>query len=333
MRTARGMLTILGRPIFLVLNAAGVGFLFLSQALPGLWNVGLATVGSAFVTIGITLPVALYFQVQSNAEAFKILNTCTRVGIESIFVSRKHDAVDLRVAIEDAVSKSNTVSLLGIAFRTFSDPSAESREGISQKINSPSTHLRVLLLDPKSQAAERRASVEVGNATIDDINYTLQNNLVSAAVARLRRVRRDQLEPGDTKRTGSQTGNGSVNWQEKLNMEVRTYKTEPVVFLMVFDDTMFAEQYHRGRPDELVPVGSCIGKYMPVVQYRRGSTGFRFLECHFETLWNEAMDRTDRIVQTALKRDNDYRSSRVTKEREKPHNKGMQRIGHKAASR
>ncbi len=316
MRNARNMLTILGRPIFLLLNATGVGLLFLSQALPGIWGVGSVTVGSAFLTIGITLPVALYFQVQSNAEAFKILSTCGRVGIESIFVSRKRDAGDLREAIDEAVSKSNAISLLGIAFRTFTDPSAESREGISQKINSPSTHLRVLLLNPESKAAERRAKVELGNATIDDIKYTLQNSLVAAAVERLRRVRQDQMVTGGTKEAGSQTEISSEKWREKLNMEVRIYETEPVVFLMVFDDTMFTEQYHLGRPDELVPVGSCIGKYMPIVQYRRGSTGFRFLECHFESVWNEATDQTNEIVQTALNRYKDYRPSPVTKERE-----------------
>jgi len=46
---------------------------------------------------------------------------------------------------------------------------------------------------------------------------------------------------------------------------------------------------------------------MPVTQYRRGSTGYRFLECHFETLWNEAEDRTDELVRTALERDKAYR--------------------------
>lgn len=313
MRNARSMLTIFGRPVFLLLNAAGVALLLLSQVLPDLGSMGSATVGSAFLTIGITLPVALYFQMQSNAEAFKILNTCSKAGIESIFVSRKRDANDLREAIAEAMPKSNTVSLLGIAFRTFSDPSAESREDISGKINSPSTHLRVLLLDPASQAARRRAAVELGNATIDDIKYTLENNLVATAVERLRRVRA-QSGPEVDAQDGSQTGSSSAIWREKLNMQVRIYKPEPVVFLMVFDNTMFSEQYHRGRPDKLVPVGSCIGKYMPVVQYRLGSSGFQFLESHFETLWNEAEDQTDTIVQAALSRDSAYESSSVTQE-------------------
>lgn len=139
MMNVRSLLTIMGRPIFLVLNGSGVVLLFVSQALPGLWSMGSATVGSAFLTIGITLPIALYFQVQSNTEAFKILNTCTRAGIDSIFISRKHDSKDLREAIADAISSSTSVSLLGIAFRTFSDPSGEARDQIAEKINSPST--------------------------------------------------------------------------------------------------------------------------------------------------------------------------------------------------
>ncbi|MCD4774239.1 MAG: hypothetical protein K8R41_12750 [Bacteroidales bacterium] len=306
------MLTIFGRPVFLLLNSAGVVLLLLSQVLPNLFSIGSATVGSAFLTIGITLPVALYFQMQSNAEAFKILNTCSTVGIESIFISRKRDANDLREAIAEAMPKSNTVSLLGIAFRTFSDPSAESREDIIRKINSPSTYLRVLLLDPESDAAIRRAKIEFGNATIDNIKYTLDNNLVAIATERLRQVQ-VQSKSEDNVPQDSITENNFVIWREKLNMEVRTYKFEPVVFLMIFDNTMFSEQYHRGRPDEFVPIGSCIGKYMPVVQYRQGCTGYQFLEQHFETLWNEATDQTNSIMKKAFSYsyENDIKSHSV----------------------
>jgi hypothetical protein len=152
-------------------------------------------------------------------------------------------------------------------------------------------------------------------ALITNQDVTLRY-IVAAAVERLRRVRHDQMGMGSTEEVGSQTEISSEKWREKLNMEVRTYESEPGVFLMVFDDSMFTEQYHRGRPAELVPVGSCIGKYMPVIQYRRGSPDFRSLECHFETVWNEATDRTDEIVRTALNRDNDYRPTPKTKERE-----------------
>jgi len=305
------MLGIMGRPVFLVLNGMGIGFLCLSQAFPSPWGMVSATIGSAFVTIGITLPVALYFQIQSNAEAFKILNTCSRVGIESMFASRKHDAGALSDAIAAAVSKSNSVSLLGIAFRTFTDPSGESRETVRQKMNSPSTHLRVLLLDPDSVAARDRAKIEIGNATIDDIKYTLHNNLVAIAVERIRQLTRASSRQG----AGSTFDGSLFSDRLKLNMEVRTYDVEPVVSIRLFDDTMFSEQYHRGRPEELVPVGSCIGKYMPVTQYRRGSTGFQFLQSHFENLWSEAKDRTQDVLDEAFRRDTGYRSAAIVESR------------------
>ena len=92
---------------------------------------------------------------------------------------------------------------------------------------------------------------------------------MATAVERLRRVRAPS-EPEVDAQDGSQTGSSSAIWREKLNMEVKTYQPEPVVFLMVFDNTMFSEQYHRGRPDKFVPVGSCIGKYKPVVQGKIG---------------------------------------------------------------
>jgi hypothetical protein len=230
MMNVRSLLTIMGRPVFLVLNGSGVVLLFVSQALPGLWSVGSTTVGSAFLTIGVTLPIALYFQVQSNAEAFKILNTCTRTGIDSIFISRKQDSKELRDAIAEAVSSSTSLSLLGIAYRSFSDPSGEGRDRLTEKINSPSIRLRVLLLDPDSDAAVRRAKIEVGNATIDDIRYTLNNNLVSIAVERLIRVHRDRTMVGAGQGVAAlaDVSSGDVSpWREKLNMNVRIYTWEP----------------------------------------------------------------------------------------------------------
>ena len=155
MNNFRSLLGIAGRPVFLVLNCLGVIMLFISKVLPGLWNMGLATVGSSFLTIGVTLPIALYFQMQANAESFKILDTCARAGIASIFLSRKRDSEDLRQAIAEAITSSTSVLLLGIAFRTFLDPTGEDSYHVAERINSPSTRLRVLLLDPDSDAAQR----------------------------------------------------------------------------------------------------------------------------------------------------------------------------------
>jgi len=294
----RGILSFLGRPLFLVLNGIGGALLIASQGLPGLWHVACTTVGSAFLTIGITLPVALFFQMQSNSEAFKILNTCTRVGIDSIFVSRKRDSKAIREAIDEAATRSTAMTLLGIAFRSFFDPSSESAEDVRERLYSPSIRLRVLLLDPGCEAAKRRAAVEQGNATIDDIRYTLNNSLVALAQERLKQILSNQPSvSGDLEHDAKTVAEKLRN---RIQVEVRTYDTEPVVFLMMFDNTMFAEQYHRGRPEEIVPVGSCIGKYMPVIQYRSQTPGFRFLESHFEQVWSEASDKTNEILARAI---------------------------------
>jgi hypothetical protein len=298
--TFRSVLNFLGRPLFLVLSGTGVVLLIASQWLPDLWRLGCTTVGSAFLTIGITLPIALFFQTQSNADAFRILNTCTRVGIDSIFISRKRDSDAIRTAIDEAIIRSTTINLLGIAFRSFLNPSSESTEGVQERLHSPSIRLRVLLLAPDSPTAQLRAAVEQGNATVDDIWYTLHNSLVSLAQERLKQLISNQ--PGLVKDLEQDTRSVVEQFRTKIQLEVRTYDTEPVVFLMMLDNTMFAEQYHRGRPDEIVPVGSCIGKYMPVIQYRGQSTGFRFLESHFEQVWNENWenDKTIEILSRAV---------------------------------
>ena len=107
------------RPVFLLIDFVGLFLLTISKWLPDIWQVAFATIGSTLLTIGITLPVALYYQARTSAEAFKILNTCSQVGIDSIFLSRKSDSNDLRNAIDEAASTSSAVSLIGIAFRSF----------------------------------------------------------------------------------------------------------------------------------------------------------------------------------------------------------------------
>lgn len=285
------------RPVFLTTIFLGIIFLLFSQFFNGFWGLGLATIGSSFLTIGITLPVALYYQIKSNAESFKIINTCRLAGIESIFVSRKRDSIDLRKSIADSVNKTNTISVLGIAFPTFFNASSESHELISERINSPLIKLRILLLDFDSEAAKRRANIEHGNATLDDIKYTYNNHLVAVAVERLKNIQKNSKNM-DIKNV-CDTEFNMENLRSLLNFEIRAYRFDPIVFLMIFDDVLFSEQYHFGHPDNIVPFGSCIGKYMPVIKYRKGSEGYQFLENHFKYIWKNSQDWTDELIKKA----------------------------------
>lgn len=303
-------LTNLFRPVFFVIILLGLIMLVVTGFFPDIWKIALNTVGSSLLTIGITIPVALYFQNKSSAESFKILNTCNKVGIDSIFSSRKLDSRDLRAAIDAAVRNTTSMRMLGIAFKSFFDPSSESTDVTRQKINSPSTGIRVLLLNPDSDAATRRTLSEKGNALKSDIGQSIDNSLVAVIQERIKRYLRH--EPKLKERITGEIRDNNKGLSDELteeiktaiNLEVRIYDTEPSVFIMCFDNTLFTEQYHRGRPEEIVPLGSCIGKYMPVIQYRVRSIGYRFLECHFDAIWNqkETGDITSKLVNAAIER-------------------------------
>ena len=283
-------------PIFLVLDLMGIASCFAIGFVRPTWHPFFITLGSALITTGITLPVAVFFQSIHNDQAFKILNSCSRAGIESVFASRKQDSHDLYGAIRKKLSDSTTISLLGVAFKTFFDPSSESWEELSGNFNSLSKGLKILLLDPDCPAAILRQKAEHGNTTIDDINYSISNGLLAITQERLSQLSKRML-PHEFEHMLKADGAALI---QKLNMQVRTYISEPVAQVIMFDDSLFSEQYHRGRPDEIVPRKSCIGKYMPVIQYRRGSYGYRFLECHFETIWNEAQDITTTLIDRAM---------------------------------
>lgn len=289
----RRLLSELVHPLFLFLDFLGAALIAAAAFVTPTWHVVALTLGSTFLTIGITLPAATFFQSLQNEQAFKILNSCNHAGVQAVFTSRKSDSGDLRKALISGIVQSHSISFLGVAFRSFFDPSGESREVLARALNTCATSLRVLVLDPDSDSAHRRDRAERSKATIDDIRHTISNGLNAVITERLRQIKQE-----------------TSDWPalvadrrallRRLNIGIRVYSTEPVALVMMFDQTMFSEQYHRGRPPELVPAGSCIGKYVPVLQYRKGSNGYRFLECHFEAIWEESRDITETQLEHVL---------------------------------
>jgi len=301
----KALVSKLVHPLFLFLDVMGIASCFAIGFVRPTWHPFFITLGSALLTTGITLPVAVFFQSIHNEQAFKILNSCTRAGIESVFVSRKQDSSDLYVAMRKALSDSTTISLLGVAFKTFFDPSGEAREALSWALNLPAKTLKVLLLDPKCQAARLREKAEHGNSTIDDIEKAISTGLLAVFLERMIRLRKEIGEVEFDRMVADfvrMVHLDTAGLRQRLNMQVRTYTSEPVAQIIMFDGSLFGEQYHRGRPNEIVPLMSCIGKYMPVIQFRRGSYSYRFLECHFVTIWSEAQDITDKLISDALRK-------------------------------
>ncbi len=299
------------KPTFVLLNSVGLGIIVLSFVV-GLYfrdfnviihTIG-STIGSAILTIGISLPVAIYYQSQHNERHFKIIKACDTAKIDSIFVSRLKDKNNLQEAIDKVAKSSQEITLLGVAFPSLFDPSESHTYNITDKIRDHSFKIRILLLNPKSEAAKRRNEIERGHQTIDQINHTLDTNIVSTVIMRF-----DNLLSNNTelkKRITQMCNNSaSVNDISKILSEynkisVRLYDFDPIVFLMGFDECVFSEQYNFGNPERIVDPKSCIGKHIPVIQYNKNSDSYAFYKCHFEYVWKNSQEYTDKIILSSV---------------------------------
>ena len=79
---------------------------------------------------------------------------------------------------------------------------------------------------------------------------------------------------------------------------------------MIFQESVFAEQYHLGRPGALRS-GSCIGKHVPVMEYSSAADACSFLIMHFEEVWNMSKDITEDVLNPAVNKAQNMRE-RVT---------------------
>ena len=146
------------RPAFLLVDLLAIACLLASQFASGPWRGAVAAVGSACLAIGFSLPIALFYQLRAEAESLGILDACHRAGIRAIFKSRNSDTLTLRAAIDAAAaSSSGSISLLGVAFPSLFNPSGEHTDRLLERLDDPRVRVRVLLLDPGSEAAKRRA--------------------------------------------------------------------------------------------------------------------------------------------------------------------------------
>ena len=139
------------RPVFLVLDFIAVLCIALSFMIniPS-WDTVFLTLGSTFIALSLSLPIALYYQLKHSSESFKILQSCEKTGIQSVFISRRRDSLDIRTAIDEAARKtSREVFFQGIAFKSFFDPNYEH-----------TTHVENLLkdyhIDTNNEASARK---------------------------------------------------------------------------------------------------------------------------------------------------------------------------------
>ena len=220
-------------------------------------------------------------------EIKTFLDKCRVNGIMEVFPTRKlGEDTSFSQAVGKAATGSTEVCLLGISLNSlFSHMGAE----IASRLASPEVKLNVLLLKNDSKAAERREKIEGSSVIIEEIKHTCKTRIPSFVQQRI------------DKKINSSEGNrirGLVETAEKgdddsikklvkeLNLKVRLYEHDPIMFMMRFDGSLFTEQYHFGRPSgQSEP---CIGTYVPVIQCAEGSKAYNYLSAHFEYVWFES---------------------------------------------
>lgn len=265
------------------------------------------SIGATLITVGISLPVGIFFQEAYNSMSFALLRNAEISGIRSVFPSRRTRDLDFRNDIDQLAATTHNIDLLGIAFRSLFDPDQTANCQVSDCIRSPNVRLRVILLNPDSDAAKRRSKIEIGGRTIDDIQTTIKNLLPAIFEQRLIALgdqeRKTLCNKWNEAKSEEDRKAVTENAIRKLKCEVRFYEVDPMAFLMQFDDAMLLEQYHFGRPNDLVPFGGCIGQYLPVLEFRSDSVSYKFMAAHFEYMWNNmSQPITESLVNALLER-------------------------------
>lgn len=303
---------------FLFLDSVGTGIIILSILIKPYFQAAdfITSVGSTILTIGLSLPIAIYYQSRESKRAFdninnlnrnlfKIINACQASGINSIFISRKKDADNLRISIEEAVKSTKEVFLLGVAFPSLFNPNYPHTENVKERFHNNGIKMRILLLNPDSEAAKRREKIESDNETTDQINKSLVKGIVSITWERIKNILqnnedlKDRIKPLYNDNEGSRVEVANVFW-ENINIQIGLYDFDPIIFLMGFDECLFAEQYHFGRPKEIIQGFTCIGGYVPVIQYSNHSDSYAFFKSHFEYVWGKSKQYTQQIVSSAI---------------------------------
>jgi len=285
--------TDLKQTFFLLIDLLGIALCIAGLSAPEHWKLFLLAVGPLLTSVGISAQIATLKEV-SRRRAEALVEHCEQAGIVDIFPSRRQNSTELAEKQLAELDKSQGMDLLGVAHRRMFDPSDETTEVFSMLLHEPTKPVRVMVLDPECDAAREREAIECGNATTGDIVQTLSNGLIALLAARIHHLQERtaclDLDDCESRRA----------ILKSINLQVKTYDSHPVAHVMRFDSSLFCEQYHTGRPG-MVPVGGCIGKYMPVIQYRKDSMGYLFMSSHFENLWQQSADITPVLIGHALK--------------------------------
>jgi hypothetical protein len=203
-----------------------------------------------YVTLRDILEQTKKLSEMSNIE---LLRSARDAGVVDLF--RRADAVRLDAILETIRGAKGTLDICGVALPTMI-VNERFRETVLR--HSQRYDVRILLLKPDCDEADRRATIEapLNRRTTGDIEDT--RDWLLRRIAQNKRFR------------------------------LHFYDLPPMLNLLVTDQFALVEPYHFGRPEGLE---GCIGGHLPMLKIRNqpemGSKNpYAFLKEHFEYLWN-----------------------------------------------
>ncbi len=298
--------------IFVSLDFIGAAIILLDALF--FHNNATLTTGLTFLTLGLTIPISLYFQSKQSNDSFEIINACSNSGIANVFEGRKVDESynRLRERIDDSFERAKKIYLCGIAFPELLDPESARGSHAKRQLKNPDVDLRIILLNPDSQAAKRRVEIEdpenicQEGETICNIRHTIDNHLKLLLRARLENKFgqnwRDEVSKMITPNDQSDSPYKTI--VDEIRAQFKTTEFDPICFIIATDHFLFSEQYHFGRPTTLESSATCIGGYVPIMQFKKFSRGYEFLSSHFDYIWNNAdntADITEKLLDDIIK--------------------------------
>lgn len=279
--------------VFLTLDAFGVIIIISNSII--IHDSTLLTLGITFLTLGITIPISLYFQTKQTTDSFEIINACHNYGIENLYEGRKYNKSynRMRNRVDSAFENTKNLWLLGIAFPELLNPEFASDSAAKRRLKDTGVNIKIIVLNPYSPAATRRAIIEdpdkicEDGETICNIRKTIENHTKILMRARLENKYGKNWKKDILKLKESLDDDAFFKKLiDDIKMRVSITDLDPISFVIATDNTLFSEQYSFGRPELMDTTATCIGGYLPVLQYKKSSNGYDFLKSHFDYVWN-----------------------------------------------
>lgn len=215
---------------------------------------------------------------------FDILAEAKKCGVVHIFESRRRDPNYKKELIKqlENVEKQKDVLIMSNSLRDFFGPRPD-REYISAifKMLRNEVKIRILLLDPTSDAAKARAMVEEKERVIRD------GYIASSLFTDIKAVAKWLDDPSPD--LGKDIRERIIN-----QIHVRFFPYDPTTHIIKTDKFTFIEQYHRGGEETIrkeleekegIPLIDCFGGFVPVLMIDNSAFFARLMESHFNNIW------------------------------------------------